>query len=150
MDTKNELIVLTFLSCVGMLMNSDFVSYAEMRKLMDELPIPQSRMQQLHLQSSFTLPYVRWATVWRLHEDIEYKLGTPANKPPPVLKRKSEEEEGPPEQPVEDVQEVDVEDISQYPPTQKTRYLPNNWPAKWTEEEVALISTDAKVPLRVA
>jgi hypothetical protein len=50
MADKERIIVLTFLSCVGMLMRGEYVVYEQLKSLLAELPIPQSRMVQMRIQ----------------------------------------------------------------------------------------------------
>lgn len=100
-----RLALLTFLSCVAMLMNGDYVSYAQVEQLIKRLPVTQARMQTLKILSNYTLSRICSTMVWRLHEDIPHKVRvTPAPRVP-ATKRSAPEEE-PDEQLVEDVQEV--------------------------------------------
>lgn len=65
---------LTFISCVGMVMNGDYFDYNHLRELLTEISytVSQKDLQRLHIQSRFTLPKVFNIVIWRLHEDIPY------------------------------------------------------------------------------
>ncbi|CAL8310492.1 unnamed protein product [Boreogadus saida] len=53
MADKERIIVLTFLSCVGMLMRGEYVVYEHLKSLLAELPIPQSKMVKMRIQVGF-------------------------------------------------------------------------------------------------
>ena len=69
-----KLETLTFLSCIGIIENGDYVDYVAPRELTLDLPLRQSKMQELHLQSHHSLPKVGPLVVWRLHEDIPCRV----------------------------------------------------------------------------
>lgn len=143
-DTQ-ELIVLTFLSCVGMLQNGDYVTYNEVGPLVSGLPLSQAKMQGLHLQSNYSLPRVGRVVMYKLHEDIPHKLDT--KKLQQGVKRKTEEDEKEEESlevPEEDVQEVRVDIPPACPPTGNVRYLPVSCKMPWTQVEEGMISLDNK------
>eukprot|EP00064_Thunnus_orientalis_P026271 superscaffoldBa00016092_g26768 len=105
-----KLKTLTFLSCIGMIENGDYVDYVALRELTLDLPLRQSKMQELHLQSHHSLPKVGPFVVWRLHEDIPCrvpKLERRLTSKEPQNKKPRQEE---PEEEPEDIQAVDEED----------------------------------------
>ena len=140
LDATQELKVLTFLSCVGMLMNNDYVVYENLRTLIGELPFSQARLQVLQIQSRIMLPKVLGASVWRLADDIPYRM---APQPPkselakPATAQQPEQEA--PEQPVEDVQGVDLDEETPPTPPLKSRCLPVNTNRLWSEEDLGFI-----------
>lgn len=43
--------ILTFLSCVGMIMNGDYISFKELGELLTNMKVPEVELQWLQLQS---------------------------------------------------------------------------------------------------
>lgn len=115
--------VLTFVSCVGMIMNGDYVDYNHLRTLLADMSphVSQAILQSWQIQSQFNLPKVFNFLVWKLKEDIPYRVQVPA-KPMPVVKAREDAVE---EQPFEDVQEV--EDQDQVEPVARSK--PRTFPA---------------------
>lgn len=76
---NNRLRVLTFVSCIGMVMNSDYVDYNHLRDLLTEMSntVSQKDLQKWQIQSRFNLPKVFNMAIWKLHEDIPYRLVVP-------------------------------------------------------------------------
>lgn len=70
--------VLTFLSCVGMIMNGNFIDFNHLRSLLTDMSQTYSQKILQQLQSWFMLPKVFNAYIWRL-QDIPYRL---VQKPP--------------------------------------------------------------------
>lgn len=108
-----------------------------------ELPLSQATMQELHLLSTFTLQKVWGFRLWRLHEDIPFKLVCPMAKPhtkPPDKKAKVEEEEEEDMQP-EEGQEVDPEAQVEDGVVQRgpVRYISTNSSLKWSVQELSFI-----------
>ncbi len=136
MDPSQELKLLTFLSCVGMLMNNDYIVYEHLKTLMCELPLPQARLQVLRIQSGIILPKVLGATVWKLADDIPYRMA-PRPATQKLSKRKEPEKE--PEQPMEDVQGVDEDEDAPPTPPVKSRCLPVTTHRLWSKEELGFI-----------
>lgn len=87
------LLTLTFLSCIGMIENNAYVENERLREPMKELPLTQKMMQELQLQSRFSLPRRSGFIVWRLHEVIPYRMPGPDRKPAPKKPRVEEQEE---------------------------------------------------------
>lgn len=66
--------MLIFLNCLGVIQNNTFVSYEQLKTLVEEIPRTQARLQQLQLQSKFILQKVCGLVVWKLHESIPHRL----------------------------------------------------------------------------
>lgn len=49
MDKAGHLKMVTFISCVGMLMNGDFVTYEHLKTLIADMPLPQANLQKLQI-----------------------------------------------------------------------------------------------------
>ncbi|KAK5936114.1 hypothetical protein CgunFtcFv8_027911 [Champsocephalus gunnari] len=147
MEATEELKVLTFLTCVGMLMNNDYVVYEQLKTLVTELPFSQARMQVLKLQSAMMLPKVLGTSIWKLADDIPYRMNKQPAKPKPATKAEKPEEEEP-QQPVEDVQGIDLDEEPPTTPTQKSRCLPVTSKRLWSVDELGFI--DHKGSLRDA
>lgn len=136
-----RLLILTFLSCVGMIQNEDYVSFADLGRLLKDMGMAQSQLQNLHLQSKFLLPKVFAFKLWRLHESVPYRMGAPP-KPPShrifhlLLVEDAEREE-------EDVQAADAEEVR--PDTSRGLYVAANSKKHWTQQEVSFIDTDPKI-----
>lgn len=139
--------VLTFVSCIGMLMNGDYVSYNQLRNLLDEMSntFSQKDLQKLQIQLRFTLPKVFNMVIWKLHEDIPYHVVPQVR---PVLKTPQRLECPEDELPEEDVQEVELQDDLRPLERSQAMYLHANSSRKWSAQEVALISTDKYISLR--
>ncbi|CAL8283106.1 unnamed protein product [Lota lota] len=104
MTRTDQLAVLTFVSCVGMLMNNDYISYEELKLLVQDLPIPQSKLQSRLIQGRFLLPKVFGLSVWMLHHSVPHRMAKAQIKTTKVSTKKVIEE---PEQEPEDVQIID-------------------------------------------
>lgn len=104
------LMTVTFVSCVGAIMNGAYVDYNHLLQLLDEMSkagMSQRHLQLLQILGKHTLEKVKNAIIWKLHPDVPYRLVTRAAINP-MLKRPVEEKEKPEFlQPVEDVQAAD-------------------------------------------
>ncbi len=137
MEKTEELTLLTFLSCVGMLMNGDFVSYMKIESLIPKLPMTQDRLQTMQILSNCSLLRVCTSFVWRLHEDIPHKLGTRRKLKPAQSNKRKEPDDN--DQRMEDVQEVSLEDLPAVLPTRIVRSLPSRTSVHWTLIEDLLV-----------
>lgn len=66
------LTTLTFVSCIGMIHNGDFVSFNQLSSLISELPVTQVQLQWMHILSPLILLHT--PQVHRLHDSIKYKM----------------------------------------------------------------------------
>lgn len=145
MAAGQELLLLTFLSCIGMLQNGDYVSYNDLAVLVTQLPVPQSRLQALHLMSNFSLPRMSGVVLYKLHEDIPHRLQKEKPKLLSPTKRKEPaKDEDTLEVAMEGVQEVRVDLTQPCPPTLKVRCLPASSKVPWTTVEEGMIPLDGK------
>ena len=141
-----KLETLTFLSCIGIIENGDYVDYVAPRELTLDLPLRQSKMQELHLQSHHSLPKVGPLVVWRLHEDIPCrvpKLETHLTSKEPQNKKPRQEEP-------EDIQAVDEEDRPADIQKQTPGYIPINCHPRWSAAELSFVDLTRIVSHRKA
>lgn len=142
-DIVEHLLILTFCSCVGMLQNGDYISYAELATLVKDLPMPQSQLQSLQVLSKYILRRWTGMAIFKLDEDIPFKLKVEKNRNVPMKRKQPEPEEEPEdvlEVPPEDVQEVRVDIPPPCPPVGRVRYLPANVSLPWKPVEEDIIS----------
>lgn len=148
---KNTLLeVVTFLSCVGLIMNGDFVDYNHLRDLLTHMghAMSQAQLQKLQILSRFTLPKVYNMLIWKIHESIPVRAlppGPKSTKPPAPYN--SEEETI---QPEEDVQEAEEQDGIRPMVQSPAMCLPANSSKLWTDFEKSLINLDTTVKLAQA
>lgn len=102
-STEDSLKVMTFVSCIGMLMNNDYVDFQTLKDLHSSLPCPQSRLQDLNLLSKSILPCRAPLSLWKLSHTIPHRL--PAR---PKVPRAEVEGKRPLEEPKEQREEEDV------------------------------------------
>jgi len=50
--------VVTFVSCIGIIQNGDFISFEKLRALVEDLPVTQTHLRSLQVLSRFLLPRV--------------------------------------------------------------------------------------------
>lgn len=139
--TKEVVDVLTFLSCIALLENNDFVDFKALEGLLRDMPFPMSRMQELLLLSKYILPKGTPFKLWKLHETIPTRLpprqaGAAAQQQPPKRARVEENEE---QQQEDDVQEVEEEEEPGRVRKHLVRFLPPNTKTRWSSEELALL-----------
>ncbi len=142
---------LTFLSCIGMIENNLFVEDGALQALIREIPLTQKTMQDLQLQSRFSLPRRSGFLVWRLHEDIPSRLPLSlTTKQPPSKKRRNEDEteQQPPE---EALQEVNPDEVTSCG-IKKTRlrFLPASKTVTWSSKELSLIDLNPDMTYKAA
>ncbi|KAI7790210.1 hypothetical protein IRJ41_021508, partial [Triplophysa rosa] len=137
LDKAGHFKMVTFISCVGMLMNGDFVVYEHLKTLIADMPLPQAKLQQLQIQSLFLLKKHYGINIWRLHERIPYRLIKQLSAAPAKSKQSLYLEDG--EQLFKDVQALaETEDLPPAPRS-TSRYLPACTSLKWSSQELALV-----------
>lgn len=148
LDDSNSLRIITFLSCIALIENNDYVDFRRMQELIRELPLTMNQLQQLLLLSKFTLPHKTPFQLWKLHESIPTRLPPRGSAPP----KKARQEEVQPEQPVEeeDVQRVEEEEEEGSVRKGLVRFYPSNSKVRWKSEEMSLVSLDPKLTHRQA
>lgn len=67
MSKDQKISVLTFVSCIALILNGDFVLFSSLSSLMAKLPMSQQQLQQAHLQSPLIL--IHSPRVNRLHDN---------------------------------------------------------------------------------
>jgi hypothetical protein len=153
LTTDATVLVMTFITCVALLMNGRFINYLSLSSLERVLPVSQSDLCMLEVLSKFKLGIVTTVNVKRLHSSIPCKLDT---------KRKENfDEEGQdcarrPQPPVEE--EGLTENIDVIPEEEsfgvrcnvgivKSRHMPANICSRkaiWTREEIRIITEIAE------
>ncbi len=85
LSKPERLTVLTFVSCIGMVMNNDYVSFEQLKVLAQDLPMPQSKLQSLLILGRILLRKVVGLYMWSLHSSIPYRMAWRAQAPRTVL-----------------------------------------------------------------
>ncbi|KAK9523294.1 hypothetical protein VZT92_019696 [Zoarces viviparus] len=142
-----KLKVLTFVSCVAMLMNRDFITCKELGSLIGAMGVPQSDLQRLQVQSRFLMPQVFGLSVWHLHGDIPHRMAPLPPRPGPTVARPEDSVQ---EQPFKDVQAREDEGTCQAVRRTKATCLPVTSKSAWTSLELGLINTTEEVKLAKA
>ncbi|MGL5643877.1 MAG: hypothetical protein ACRCW3_03860 [Metamycoplasmataceae bacterium] len=137
---KDQLLtILTFVSCVGMIQNGDFVTFNNLSSLISELTVTQIQLQRMHILSPLILLHT--PKVHRLHDSMQYKVAnivTEKKKKPtstPATRPRSPS----PDQSEVDRQEPDEQKQEQVIERVFTRTVPANF-GRWTAEESALVT----------
>ncbi|XP_029281300.1 uncharacterized protein LOC115003588 [Cottoperca gobio] len=139
--------VLTFISCVALVMNGDYISYQHLATLMKDMQMAQSDLQKLQIQSQFLLPKVYKMSIWRLHDAIPWRMVLRRN--PPALPPQKRPEEEVIEQPYEDVQAVD-EAYQHTPCTSRSKFLPDTKRTVWSSMEMSFVNLDTETNMEEA
>eukprot|EP00064_Thunnus_orientalis_P019340 superscaffoldBa00004797_g19457 len=139
--------VVTSVSCVGLIMNGDFVDYNHLRDLLTHMShvMLQAQLQKLQMLSRFNLPKVYNVLIWKIHESIPIRGLPPGpkwHKPP--APHKPEEETF---QPEEDVQAVEEQDGIRPMVQSPAMCLPANSSKRWTMLEELRINLNPLVKL---
>lgn len=139
---------LTFLSCVGMRMNGDYIEYIQLRELVRELTFPQSVMQRRLIQSQELIHQVTALKVWKLHPSVPYKVTA---KPPPLLpKASAPKEEASTIREPEDLREMNPDEVpclgisASQVVANTANYI------KWSSAELDLVPLDKTLTARQA
>ncbi|MGL5902895.1 MAG: hypothetical protein ACRCZO_09435, partial [Cetobacterium sp.] len=135
---KDQLLTtLTFVSCVALIHNGDFVSFNELSSLISELTVSQVQLQRMRILSPLIL--LRTPQVHRLHDSMQYKVAhiESEKKKKPTTTPAPRPRSPTPEQPEEAQQEPD-EATEQVVERLFTRTVPAN-AGRWTAEESALV-----------
>ncbi|KAK2887801.1 hypothetical protein Q8A67_016029 [Cirrhinus molitorella] len=135
---------LVFLSCVGLLMNGEFIHFERLTNLIGNLPVTQRHLQDLGILSKLLL--LHNPKVWRFHESVPYKVqavvALPASR---EVQRRPRTESSAEEQVEEDV-EAEVELII----VLQTATVPANALTRWTEQETSFVDLSDRVPHSLA
>lgn len=126
---------LTFLSCIGLIQNGDFVTFSKMAELERSMPVSQRHLQDLHILSRLLL--IQNPAVWRFHESIPYKLVVPRDVPstPARPRPPPQEERVEPLDVEEEEEQVEEQLVERIEPTS----VPASTNSRWTNLEVGLI-----------
>lgn len=142
MTERSRLLVATFATCVGMLMNGDFVSFQKIKDLVNVLPITQKKMQDWKILGKFMLQKRAGVLLFTLHETIPSKFSTKVTVAVRGLKKAvTEEEDHSVEEEMDDSQVLDLIEPPEVPQTYAV-CLPATAGRKWSPLETALIDTD--------
>lgn len=132
-----------------MIENNAYVDNERLLELMKELPLTQKIMKELQLQSHFSLPRRSGFIVWRLHEDIPYRMPGPDHQPAAKKPRveEQEEEEKPPE---EALVEVDPGEGPSGVVLHRIHFLAASRTIRWSAKELSLIDLMPNRPYKDA
>ena len=137
LSKDQRLAQLTFLSCVGLRMNGDFIDYGQLKELARDMPLAQAVMQKRLIQSQELMEKLTVMKVWKLHRSIPYRM---TKLPPPAFNKAAKREDVPDkERQPEEIREVDPAE------TTSSRYslslvVPNTTIyMRWDSAELALI-----------
>lgn len=150
-DTLSEnqrLVQLTFLNCIGLRMNGEFVAYEAWRQLTEELTLPQDQMQRLLIQSRELLESLTMFRVYKLHKAVPYRLFRTLPSVGPKLPTKTVPEQPEQEQDLvtEDSNVVDVPDIKS-----QSQVMPHSLSrVPWSSMELSLVCLDKQLSHREA
>ncbi|KAH3790852.1 hypothetical protein DPMN_169060 [Dreissena polymorpha] len=70
---ESKVVILAFISCVAFFQDGRYVDYYSLNKLERDLPITQTTLKQLEIQSPFLLPGVNNVKIFRLHPSVPLK-----------------------------------------------------------------------------
>ena len=77
---EDTVVVITYVTCICLLMNNRFVDYLNLSRLERALPLPQRRLQMLEILSKFKVDCVNTVSVFREHPSIPHNLDTKKRK----------------------------------------------------------------------
>ncbi|CAL8238459.1 unnamed protein product, partial [Merluccius merluccius] len=142
-----KLLMLTFLSCVGMRMNGEFIDYNAIKELVRDMPLSQATLQKRLILGQELMEKVTALRLWKLHKAIPYRL---FKKLPPKLPPTSQKAL-PPEDRQEPEELVRPEVLQDFPALKSTsKVLPLTTKLRWSAVEMDLVSIDTKDTHRVA
>lgn len=72
LEKKDLITTLTFVSCIGLIHNGDYISFNDLATLLSEMTITQQDLQKMHILSPLIL--LLSPKVHRLHESVPYKV----------------------------------------------------------------------------
>ncbi len=139
---------LTFVLCVGAIMNGAYVDYNHLLQLLQEMSaggMSQSHLQKLQILGKFTLEKVKNAVIWKLHPDLPYRLVPRAALNPTLRRPVEEREDQEHQQPLEDVQATEEQDDIRPAVRTRAKCLPARSNRTWSALELTMINLDRKV-----
>lgn len=132
---------LTFISCIGLRMNGEYVDYVQLQELSEEMPLTQSMLQKRLIQGRDLMEKVTAFRLWKLHVSLNYRVSkrrrpapTGQSGDPPVFKEKDQV----PEEPLE------INDLITDIPAIRSHstVLSRDVKLKWTPAELSLLALD--------
>jgi len=118
LEQQDIIKVMTFVSCIAMIQNGDFISFDQLRVLMEELPV--------QVLSRFLLPKVYGLKLWALHKTIPHKLEIATVAAPKTVKEKRDLPESVCEEVDEAIMDIDCPTEVQNVKKLLPRFLPAN------------------------
>ena len=76
LDENKLIVVLCFVSCVALMMNGWYVDYSRLEKLLLKMPVNQSKLKDLKIQSKLRMAKFNKFKLFRLHQTIPHRLST--------------------------------------------------------------------------
>ena len=74
LTNEEILVVITYVTCICLLMNNRFIDYLNLSRLERALPLPQRKLQVFEILSKFKLDCIKTVTVFRVHPSIPHNL----------------------------------------------------------------------------
>lgn len=127
---------LTLVSCAGLIQNGDFVSFACLRSLLQDVTLSQSQLQKLNIMSPLIL--VHSPTLNRLHQSFPHKLAPRQPEKPKATTSKAPSKRAPSPQ-LSEQEDQEEEEMEQVIERVKTKTVPANFKTKWSDEELQLV-----------
>lgn len=93
LDDKQLVDVLCFISCVALMKNGWYVDYSKLEQLMHEMPTKQPKLKSLEILSKLLMGNFNKFQLFRLHENIPFRIGMQPPKEDSINKRKANEPE---------------------------------------------------------
>ena len=131
--SEETVVLLTYATCICLLMNGRYVEYLNLSRLERSLPVPQRKLQTFEILSRFRLESVKTVNVFRIHPSISHSL---ANKRKhendgkkeqlPQVEQKQELEENQSSETVRIPLEDDFDSARDQVNTVQSRHLPMN------------------------
>lgn len=138
--------VLSFVSCIALVMNGWYIEYNCLERLMRDMPVNQYRLHGLEIQSKLLLKQFNRYKLFRLHHTISFRLPAVEQKISSTKKAEkigqdTEDEGAVTEVEInkisEDVNIINAEDVSFRAPTSLPQAV--NTKQQWTSMEVELL-----------
>lgn len=135
---------LTFISCLALKKNDWFVDYIRLSRLVETLPLSQSALKGLEIQSKYLLPGFSVCKIWRLHPTIPFKLQSDTQRLKTLEDPNVQDVGESVSIPETVVNRIDPEDITlktQTVDTMQMMHHPANCKSTWMPEELEVVQT---------
>lgn len=150
MSNAQRLTELTFILCIGLRMNSEFVEFKRLRALCEEMALPPKELQRKCILSQEILEQFSGFLLYKLHKAIPYRLFKTI--PHPACKAQPPKEEEKEKEPEEEDDILRTEEVQPEPTSLKSvsKVLLTISRMKWSAMEMDLIPSDPALNVREA